>query len=519
MLLHEIKEQGGQIIASTATGIKTQIKTYGDLLHWLVECEDALPCFWDLDANVSILLRLMPPEKVAELSQSVKHDCVIYTENENGETNGRFFIRYIPKRMLFIGGYRNAMYYGLGHFFGFDYRHDIAPSLQEQQTKGNQLIKELQGVGIKPKRLTSHAAIVDYIFDNLDLPTHKDCPPDVTQLAWECCGRAWVEAHKLGYWKQAYSYDIISSFPSMLSTLCDLRRGDFVHESKYRTDAYYGWLSMDYNIKDDITPFTKLWKGGVYNTKGKYQDVTTKGLYDVALLHDKPIGKIKDAWWWIPNDNLVAPLHDEMCHLYKNRAISPVLNGLMKTGMAAVYGKFLATIDDGRKLTPNFNPAWASIVEDGIKALVYSFILENHLEDNVIHIATDDVTSDKEIQGFQSDDFMGGWRFDGSGECLVLSTSAMFFKKRRPCQIPLTDAVQMIKDKPRAREWTTHVERRLSIGECLHDIDTIGDMTELQSTFELPFEHDRNFPILPQNGNQLLNNIYPSFAWEASKIK
>jgi hypothetical protein len=377
----------------------------------------------------------------------------------------------------------------------------------------------LLSVGIKPKRLTSHAAVVDFIFDDLDLPTHKDCPPEVTQMAWECCGRAWVEAHKLGYWKKAFSYDIISSFPSELAKLYDLRRGDFVHEPNYRSDAYYGWLVMDYDIKDSVTPFTKLWKGGVYNTGGKYQDVTSKALYDVAVSRGKNIGKIKDAWWWIPNDTPTQPLYDVMNHLYSNRSISPVLNGLMKTGMAACYGKFLATIDEGRKLTPNFNPAWASIVEDGIKASVYSFILDNHLEKNIIHIATDDVTSDKEIEGFKSDNFMGGWRFDGSGECLVLSTSAMFFKKRRPCQIPLDKAVEMIRAKPKAREWRTHVERRLSIGECLHDIDTIGNMTKLQSTFELPFEHDRYFPVLPQNGAQLLNNVYSSIAYNAKGLR
>ena len=519
MLLHEIKEQNGQIIAQSTDGVNTVIKNYSQLLHWLVECKDALPCFWDLDANIAILLKLMPQDKVAELSQSAKHDCVIYTENDKGETIGRFFIRYIPKRMIFIGGYQNVTYYGLGHFFGFDYRHDNAPSLIEQQKMGEQMMQELCSVGIKPQKLTSHASIVDYVFNDLNLPTHKDCPAEVNQIAWECCGRAWVEAHKLGRWQNANSYDIIASFPSQLAELWDLRIGDFVHEPKYRADAKYGWLTMAYNIKDGITPFTKAGKGGVFNARGKYSDVTTKTLYDVAQKHGKNIGKIKDAWWWIPNDTPELPLYETMRHLYKNRAVSPILNKLMKTSSASIYGKLLATIDNGAKPVKQFNPAWASIVEDGIKGKVYDFILTNHLEQSLIHIATDDVTLDAPINGFVSDDCMGGWRFDGSGECLVLSTSAMFFKKRRPCQIPIDKAIGMIKTKPNAREWTTHVERRLSIGECLHDTSIIGTMSQLQSTFEIPFEPDRYFPKYPQNGAQLLKNIYISEAYNAKDLK
>jgi hypothetical protein len=519
MLLHEIKEQDGDIIAQTANGLKTRISNYSELLHWLVECSDVLPCFWDLDANVSILLKLLPQNKVEELSKSAKHDCVIYTENSKGETIGRFFIRYIPKRMIFIGGYQNVTYYGLGNFFGFDYRHDVAPILTEQQKIGEQMMSELFSVGIKPKRLTSHAAIVDYVFDELNLPTHKDCPIDVNQISWNCCGRAWVEAIKIGHWENAFSYDISASFPSELAELWDLRIGDFVHEPKYRTDAKYGWITMDYNIKDGITPFTKAGKGGVFNACGKYPDVTTKTLYDIALKHNKPIGKIKDAWWWVPNDTPELPLYDTMRHLYKNRAISPILNKLMKKSSASIYGKLIATIDNGTKPVPQFNPAWASIVEDGIKGKVWSFILDNHLENSLIHIATDDVTVDAPIEGFTPDDCMGGWRFDGSGECLVLSTSAMFFKKRKPCQIPLLKAIEMIKTNPKSREWTTHVERRLAIGECLHNISMIGSISKLQSSFEIPFEPDRYFAEYPNTGEQLLSHIYNSTAYNAKELR
>jgi hypothetical protein len=514
MLLHELSVQDGKLVASAANGIRTVINNYGDLLPWLEECDDPLPCFWDLDANAALLLKLLPPDDRDAAISAGKYTRNIITYNGQGQATGRFFILYIPKRVLFIGGKRNVSYYGLSGFFDYDYRYNKAPPLQEQQRLGEQMISELMRVGIHPKRLTSHAALIDFMFEEINLPTHLDCPPEVNQIAWDCCGRAWVEAHKLGYWRQAYTYDIISSFPSELSLLYDLRHGTFVHEKRYRSDALYGWLVMDYNITDDVIPFTYDWPGGIYNTKGTYRDVTTKALYDVAIAHNKYIGEIQDAWWWVPYNTPNQPLNKAMQYLYHSRKVSPVLNSLLKTGMAACYGQFLATLENGTKAGAHFNPVWASIVEDGIKAKVYSFILDNHLEPYIIHIATDGVTLDRTIDRFVTPGDMGDWRYDGSGECLVLSTAAMFYRNRRPCQITLPQALKMIEADSAADEWTSSVPHRLMLGECLHDMSTIGNTIELSTSFGLPFEHDRNFIDLPHNGADILTHIYDSVAWK-----
>ena len=193
MLLHEIITlPDGKLKLRNSTGFELVTGDLKEALTWLNRSCVPLSMFWDLDGDISSLLRLMPAKNLQELAANKRTDI----DGVN--------VFYARKRTLSIRiGNTSRSFCGLAPFFSWDYRRDPKPSLSDQQKLGDQLMRELASIGIKPRRLTSHAAITDYIFDNLKgrLPTHADCPDEANQIAWEICGNAWVECHKIGLFR------------------------------------------------------------------------------------------------------------------------------------------------------------------------------------------------------------------------------------------------------------------------------------------------------------------------------
>lgn len=502
-----------------------QTDSLPEALEWLLDCKDPLPCFWDLDGDVSLVLKLLPETNLKELAETNKTSLIV--------AGLKYNLLYIRTKLFMVAkgyGYlyvnpqlnSKVIYYGLAQFAQWDYRKDTLPSLAEQQAFGEQLLSELARVKIYPKRLTSVAAISDYIYEKINLPSYKDYPDEVNQLAWEITGRAYTECHKIGYWKEAVDYDIKSSYPSKMSALVDTRYGRWYSTKDYQVSAYYGIIRTVVKHDLKVCPYSVVAKNGeVYFPSGEYETVFTKELGDVMRKHYPAqngfIKEIKEAWWWRPNHAVVKPLDIAIRTLFNNRSLSPFLNRIMKMAMVSSYGRLLQLKKENGKtiLADTFNPFWACQIEDSIKAQVADFLYSNTCGgepsiEHLIHISTDGVTLDSPVDKEIIDTKIGGWKQDSTGECLVLSTGNMFYGKRKPKQLSITETLEMIKTHPYSRRWYKTVRRRMTLGDTMVSRCVLGEIKDVETGVELSLEHDRHFPELPSSGKQLLKRVYNS---------
>lgn len=522
MLVHSIEENELGLSLKSASGSQLETDSLKEILGWLCEGID-LSCFWDLDDAASIIFRRLTEQQRRELAdrQSTRvylDDCV-------------FNLRYVRSRYLMVArGQKKTTYYGLGQYFGYDYRVGVKPSLEEQQKMGKELLSELSGLGIYPTRLTSPAAFTDHLYQNIKIPNWQDYPDEVNQLAWEITGRAWTEAIQLGHFAEAFDYDLHSSYPSQMAKLPDTRKGEWHNEKRHSARrGQFGLLRVVIDAPLKISPYFYPTKSGGYFCSDKFETVMTSKLYDVMDKYYPGafVTEIKEQWWWEPDGNLILPFDMPVRMMFNNRKSNPLLNRVMKQAMVAGYGRLLETHDNGHgvELAETFNPVYAALIEDGIKAADADFIFGNTCggepaAEHIISIETDGLKTDKPIDKVLPVPKLGDWKHDSVGEALILSTGCIFYGKRRPSQIPLETALSMIDQNPNQSDWTSTIQRRATLSDTLtKNYAKVGEMIDMPSSFGLPIEHDRHFDKLPHNGAELLSGTYKSRAYKAKEIK
>lgn len=489
------------------------------LLNFLLEpYPNQFRIAWDLEAFVAPILSLLAKEQLLKLYETGQAWV-----KESGHS-----ITYNPKKSLYLTlGSNRAKYYHLKQFFGDDEKEPEV--LGELAKKGGLLLSELKGIGIEPKRLSSSVAMIDDLLDGIDFPNWEELPEEVGQMAWECCGRHWTEAHKIGWFdgvkQQVFDYDINSAFPCAVSNLLNLRYGTWVKGRDIPDDAYYGFARGVVDIDSDVSPVVYVDAyGHLYNPKGRRRQVLPLRL--IRLIRDFGIGKFKSdsGWGWIPKKVVVGhesefkPFRELMGKLYGHRQKSRLLNKIMKGASVGSYGRLLQTFRDGT-FAKTFNSVYGAIVESEVTAQVAEFILTNKLEADVIHISTDGVLLDKRL-GMENGELMGQWRLDSSGPALVVSSGCLFYGDKRPNQISYPEAMEMIRGKPKASSWEKASRRMCTMGDVLEGggLGDIGKIMPIVVGFGLKIEHDRQFEKLPNSGKELLENKYQSRALSVGKL-
>ena len=462
---------------------------------------------WNLEEFMAPILKRMSPEYLKKLCD--KGQVWI---KESGHS-----ITYNHKKSVHLTlGSNRSNYYQLSQFFN----GQKPKNLQDLEGMGNKLLQELETIGIEPWELSSPVTIIGDLLKGIKYPDSRDLPDEVGQIAWDCCGRPWVEAHKIGHFNRVHDFDIISSFPSACAELLDLRYGKWVESATIPDKAYYGFARGRVNVWSNLSPIVYInGSGKLSNPIGKWD--TTLTLQEIQFIEKYNIGsfKIKEGWWWIAKEVKINPFRELIEKLYKYRQKSELLNLVMKKSMVSFYGKFIQTFDNGERLDLRFNPVYGAIIETSVRLKVAEFILDNHLEDNVIHISTDGCLLDKKVE-LRDRGEMGEWRLDSSGPALVVSSGCLFYGNKRPNQITYPEAMEMIRDKAGDSSWGKSSKRMFTVGDVLEDgdLEKIGREVPIVVGFGLKNEHDRNFSELPCTGTQLLEKHYKSKPVRVSKL-
>lgn len=178
----------GKVLIQESGGASVLSSDLEKLFAFLLEdYGDCLRICWDLDATVSVFLRILGKTACRGLQTAKKWH------------QEPFRVFYIPDKVFsvsHVSGLKCNLY-GLEQY----YPELDEPDVEELQGLGMKLLKELRKMGFEPTKLTSPIAIYEEaILSKLDLPKVMDMPKEVAQMAYECSGRLWVEAMCIGFW-------------------------------------------------------------------------------------------------------------------------------------------------------------------------------------------------------------------------------------------------------------------------------------------------------------------------------
>jgi hypothetical protein len=521
IVAYKISNTENGVCIEESTGETITSKNIFELLDFICEpfqtkdeIEDEgvkiLKVCWDLNASVAPLLSLLGREN-CELLQK-KHKIKLKEYQLFYIPDKIFCARFIPPQS------RN------GELIQLDCKlYDISQYYTEKEEPqtindllqlGKDLLKTLQKMYLKTTKLTSPVAIYeDAVLSKMNLPKIWDLPKPVAEYANECSRRLWIETYQIGFFKDAVSLDIVSSFPSAARDLIDIRQCEWIRSPKWQPKACYGYCRGKITIYDNVKVSPIMYRnkqGELLTPTGQWVTYLTKE--EIEFINKWGIGEfeIYDAWWAIPT---VEKLRQPLKLVLDNLLVYKSLGGLQSTIAKRIstgnfYGKFGQELDD--EVGDYWNPVWFAEISTQIRLKVAEFIYENNIQDNIIHIGVDGIILDTIIPA--QGNAVGQWKLAGISDCLSISSGLVYMDDKKPKGLSLQDILSLIEEHPQKNIYTKTFKKVVTLGDALNSkFEDLGKIRDTFSTINLiTMQHDRVFNDLPLTGGQLMKNIYKS---------
>lgn len=502
------------------------VKNEPPYLEWLLGHHHGQPrMLYDLDGSVAALLRLI--EVTREEGEKLLRDKQLQLES--------YRITYFPNKFFGIdkgehGGhlyanFSNAAEYSEPHYTG-------AENIEEDKNKAlgamavsDSILLLYRSLGLDTAMASPVSAFMKKYKLNIPLASDMEGLDDVITMAHESVKGNWVEAWKRGYWDHAYDYDIVSAYPSELSKLFDIRRGEWVNEKNPPDNAVYGFARGILTTGRELHPFlyrdkTRQNINVTITPVGSRQDVLP--LEKIRLIKEYDLGKWKpsDGWFWIPKGPQYEVLKGPITYLMNNRPAAGVGREIVKRIASGIWGKMLEThtSDTGRiKLGGYYNPIYGSIVENAIQVKVTKACLDNNTIP--LQIAVDGIISDKALKLDIGQD-PGKWRLSHEGRCLILSAGLVGFEGKGGSEefsLTFEWLNDQIKAKPKAKEYKMVKYTPVTLARAINSgWDKLGTVEEVTRYIGIKEDAKRMWMEEPKSGGDLLKKTYSSEPWDCS---
>jgi len=198
-----------------------------------------------------------------------------------------------------------------------------------------------------------------------------------------------------------YDYDIVASYPSIMRELLDTRHFKWVQADHYVPEAVYGYCQCRVQIFDEVqvSPIIQRdSRGNLTTPTGMWETYLTKGELDFITKWKLGSWLIRDGWWAVPvSAKRSKPLEVVIDRLLKQKdSENKLVSHLAKQMSVGCHGKFGE--DWGDKFGPHFMPCFFAEISTQNRLKVAEFLYEHKLQDSLIHISTDGVLVDKEVE-------------------------------------------------------------------------------------------------------------------------
>lgn len=423
--------------------------TAGSVLEWLFDkkYQGAWNYFWHLGYDASVILKLLG-KNLMSYASTRRLDFVY----------GEYRLQYIPGKCLRImKGHRSAIYYDIAQFFNNvslvrAYQENIGPvdkaylefkslrsefsrrfyrrhtsAVREYCIKDCRMTKMLaekwislfhKAANFYPAKWYSTGYLAEkfLINNSVCFPTFDSIPYSVQNIAYRSSVGGRFEILKRGFIGRANLYDINSAYPHKVANLPDLADGRWLNANHLNPDAKLGFFEIEANIPDTkrVPPFPFKANGVVIFPSGRFKTYVT--LDELRACEHNSYFKILDSWQFLPNNPDHYPYREFMEGLYnKRRELKDNNNPLqlpIKTIMNSIYGKTGQRVN--RVIGNLFNPVIFASITGSTRAQMYTFVMDNDLEDDVVSFATDSICTTKDL-GLKSNR-LGDFSIDKSGD-------------------------------------------------------------------------------------------------------
>lgn len=269
------------------------------------------------------------------------------------------------------------------------------------------------------------------------------------KLAYQQYRGGRFEVFQRGYFPKLYSYDIISAYPSVITELRDIQKGEWYYANRLLEDYTYAFLKVRISTKENIIqPLGAKYEGvSVFAHLSKQERVITGEEYEFMLAHDlADIEVITGCFFYSVGEHY--PFKD-MQMLYEYRKSlkdddNPLHMGI-KLLQNSLYGKFLelkpvlqacpygVLSNDAFAVTGTthnnyyrkewhtgnwFNPVYAALITSKIRLRLLEAALP--YQKHIISFQTDGLLSTKKC--VSTDDKLGGWEYKGKYEGVIIGS-------------------------------------------------------------------------------------------------
>jgi len=337
------------------------------------------------------------------------------------------------------------------------------------QARAIRLVKCLTSLGL-PLALNSCGAVLSAV---CPLP-FMDYPIEVADMAYNSYHGGWIESMKLGYFEEAYDYDLASAYPSEAAKLVSAssRHGVWVRSREIIQEAAYGFGLCCIRL-DTALPFSPIMLRtrsfmhlgapvrAVRNPVGAWRGWLT--MDEMRFIVQNWLGtvEIEDAWWFIPKvtyypfESLVKNLN---AMRQQAKASGDALAAyISKIVPAALQGKFIQTslVDGTRVAGTAFNPVYAATITSRVRLKVAALALEDH--PHVLAVVVDGLISDKPLPVDRK------WKLEYSGRAVIANHGDYEIEGRATA----TPLVKVLGDNYYSSSYPLRGPRYISLAEAL----------------------------------------------------
>lgn len=484
--------------------------------------------FYNLDDCVCALLKIIGITKEQAIKLRDNEEITIYA----------YTLTYYPNKLFTID-------YGEGFGHPFVVIYDAAQYIPEEEQKhqANYSIDECKELALKAEttgqkvqsifkeleldynKISSPVAAFKSKYQQLNIPTYKDVPIEVSEMFAGAVKGSWFETFKFGHYNMAFDYDINTAYASELYNLPDLRCGHWVEDDIEPEEAMLGCAVGEFSTDSHFHPFIKK-----NSNKNEYTTTPTgtwddcMALSELQLMKEYRLGefRIENGAWWIPDGAITYPFREIIQNLFKSRVNSNdwLVRKSLQRIMAGIWGKLLEV----RKGEPQefFNLVYGCMVETNTRLKVARTCLDNRIMP--LAVIVDGILTDKALPLCYVGSDIGEWKLASVGKAIVLNPTMIALQnKSKSSQFGLDYKwlVDSIEDNPEAGEYSIVGYSVVSLADAIERdrIDLLGSIETVNRVIKVEPNNKRLWDKRISTGRELLETRMDSFGLERSMLE
>lgn len=278
-----------------------------------------------------------------------------------------------------------------------------------------------------PQRFISSGYLAEKVLINnkIRIPLFSEIPFEINEFAWRTYYGARFEILKRGFIGNAHLYDINSAYPYALANIPNITKGKWKKSESLLDDAHLGFFKIETDIPECkyIPPFPFRANNKLIFPSGKF--ITYCTLAELRACDDPTYYKILESFQYL-DDNPTYPYKEFIESIYNKRLeFKEQDNPLqlpLKVILNSIYGKTAQRV--GNRIGNLFSPIIASSITGITRAMLYEFVRQHDIENEIVSFATDSIITTRKLDINSTK--LGGFAYENSGNDVYVLQNGIY---------------------------------------------------------------------------------------------